>query len=70
MDFLVWIGAAVTVLGLIGLGYCMMGAKKAQANAQSDEDLTRALQRLVAFNMASLFVSAIGLAMVVVGILL
>ncbi|MER5170410.1 hypothetical protein [Thioclava sp. GXIMD2076] len=70
MEFLIWIGAFIAVLGLVGLGWCIVTVGKAK-RAGLDEDAMRAkLQRIVAVNLGALFVSVIGLMMVVVGIFL
>jgi hypothetical protein len=70
MGYMIWIGAAVTVLGLVGLIWCIATVARARAAGLRDEELKARLQRVVAVNMAALFVSAIGLMMVVVGVLL
>jgi uncharacterized iron-regulated membrane protein len=70
MEILIWIGAALSLIGVGMLIWCIrlaMGARKAQI----DEAARRTrLQRVLAINMAALGVSALGLMMVVVGILL
>lgn len=67
-DIIIWAGAAVTLAGVGGLGACIIYALRLR-NAGLDEATLRArLQRGVAWNMAALFVSVIGLMLVVVGI--
>jgi hypothetical protein len=70
MQTLIWIGAAVTLLGVAGLVYCVLEAAKAKREGLEDEALRDRLQRVVAVNLGALFLSAIGLMMIVVGILL
>lgn len=70
MEILVYIGAVVALLGLAGLIYCIVLAAKAKGAGLSDADMKAQLQKVVALNMGALFMSAIGLMMVVVGVLL
>ncbi|WP_343079503.1 hypothetical protein [Ostreiculturibacter nitratireducens] len=69
MAALVWLGAAVTVAGLVGLVYCILSLIKARNAGLSDEDLRARLKQLMAWNLGAFFLSVIGLMMVVVGIL-
>ena len=70
MDWLIWGGTAVTLLGLGGLIYCIFSVARAKAAGLDDQALKARLQGLIAFNLGSLFVSALGLMMVVAGIFL
>ncbi|MEI2805325.1 hypothetical protein [Albidovulum sp.] len=70
MDWLIWTGAAVTLLGLAGLVWCIAKVAAARKAGLSDADLRTRLQRVVALNFAALLVSALGLMLVVVGILM
>ncbi|MDA9865518.1 hypothetical protein N9C96_02455 [bacterium] len=70
MEYLIWIGALVTLLGLVGLIWCIVKVQRARARGLEEDALKGELQRVVALNMGALFLSAIGLMMVVVGILL
>ena len=70
MDWLIWIGALVTVLGLGALFWCILKVAAARRAGLPDADLRARLQRVVALNLGALFLSAIGLMMVVAGILL
>lgn len=70
MDILIWAGAAVTVLGLAGLVACIVKVARARAAGLPEEELKLRLQRVIALNLAALLVSAIGLMMVVLGIVL
>ena len=64
------IGVITTLLGLIGLVYCMFHAYRAKRAGLTGEALTNHLRRLVAVNMAAFLLSALGLAIVLVAILL
>ena len=70
MDLLVWIGSILSLLGLIGLFWCIKTVLKAKKLATSDEELRISLQKVVPLNMAALFLSAIGLMLVILGIML
>lgn len=70
MQALIWGGAALALCGVAGLGYCVLRAIRARRAGLPDADMRAALQRVVAINMAAMGVSALGLALVVTGILL
>lgn len=70
MDWLIWIGASVTLFGVAGLIWCIRMASAARQEGLSDAEMKARLQKVVAWNMASLGLSALGLMAVVVGILL
>jgi hypothetical protein len=70
MQALIWAGAALTVIGLSGLCYCILRAVRAKRSGLEDAAMRAELQRVVAINLAAVGVSALGLAAVVAGILL
>ena len=70
MELLIWTGAILSILGLVGLFWCIKTILKAKKSAISDEELRSSLQKVVPLNMASLFLSAIGLMLVILGIML
>lgn len=70
MEYLIWIGAVVTLLGVAGLVWCVSIAVRAKRQVLDETAMKSKLQRVVAINMAALFLSAAGLMMVVVGIVL
>ena len=70
MEILVWIGSILSLLGLVGLLWCIKTVLRAKKAAVSDEELRMSLQKVVPFNMAALFLSAIGLMLIILGILL
>lgn len=70
MELLIWIGSVLSILGLIGLFWCIKTVVKAKKLATSDEQLRNSLQKVVPLNMASLFLSAIGLMLVILGVIL
>lgn len=70
MEWLIWIGAALTLAGVAGLMWCIRLAIKARSQGPDDAAVRSALQRVVGLNMAALGVSALGLMAVVAGIVL
>ena len=70
MASLIPVGVAVTVLGLIGLVTCIAKVARAKKSGADDEALKVVMQSTVSLNLGSLCVSAIGLMMVVIGLIL
>lgn len=70
MQYLIWAGAVVSLIGVAGLAYCVVRALRARRAGLSDDAMRAELQRVVLINMGALGVSAIGLMMVVLGIFL
>ena len=70
MENLVWLGALVSLIGLVGLVWCIVKVWKAKKSGQSDEELRATIQGVVPLNSGSLFLSVIGLMLVVLGITL
>lgn len=70
MQALIWSGTILTLAGVAGLGYCIRRAVAARNAGLDDAALRAALQKVVTLNLAALGVSALGLVLVVAGILL
>ena len=70
MDTLIWIGAVFTLIGVAGLGWCILTAWKARREGLDDQAMKDRLQKVVAMNLAALAISSIGLMMVILGIFL
>lgn len=68
MDWLTWLGTAVTLAGLAGLMWCIVTVVRAKRAGLSDAALKARLQKVVAMNLGALFLSVIGLMLVVVGV--
>ena len=68
MDFLIWGGAVVSFSGLVGLVWCIVKARQAKNAANSEEELNTEIRKLIPWNMGALFLSTIGLMIVIVGI--
>ena len=70
MEILIWIDTILSLLGLVGLFLCIRTVLRAKKTAGSDNELKISLKKVVPLNMAALFLSAIGLMLVILGILL
>jgi len=68
MEYLIWGGAVFSVLGIAGLLACAVLMMKAKGAGLGDAELRERLRGIVALNLGALFVSAIGLMLVVLGI--
>lgn len=69
-DVLIWGGTALTVIGLLALGWCILTVIRARRAGQTDDVLRKTMRRVVAINLAALAGSVIGLMAVVIGIML
>lgn len=70
MGWLIWSGAAVSLAGLAGLVWCIVKVWGARKAGVSDEALRDLMKKVVPLNMGALFLSTIGLMLVIVGIFL
>ena len=70
MELLIWIGAAVTMAGVALLLWCITAVAKARGAGLTEAELRARLQRALVLNFGALLLSAIGLMMVVVGIVI
>ena len=70
MTALIWIGAVLTLAGLGGLAWCVLVALRARREGLEGEAMEARLRQLVALNLGALAVSAIGLMLVVTGVIL
>ncbi len=69
MDFVIWGGAVVSLIGVIGIVYCIVMVFKAKRANLSEDEMRLRLKTLVLINMIALFISMIGLMIVVAGII-
>lgn len=69
-ELMIWGGAAVSLIGLAGLIWCIFRVMRAKRARLSDDDMRGVLQSVLPINMAALFISAIGLMLVVLGVIL
>jgi hypothetical protein len=70
MDWLIWIGTGLSLTGVAGLLWCVNLALQARRKGLPEAEMRARLQQVVTYNLAALGVSAIGLMLVVTGILL
>lgn len=70
MDWLIIIGALLAGLGLVGLVLSMMRVIKAKRAGLDDDAMRAAVASAMPLNMGAFAVSALGLMMVVVGVIL
>ena len=70
MEYAIWGGAVITVLGLIGLVYCIFLVMRARRAQLPDDALRAVMQKALIWNMGALALSALGLMLVVVGVIL
>ena len=68
MEILIWIGAAISVAGMAGLIYCIARVARAKRAGLDDDALRAEVGKVVPLNLGALFLSVIGLMVVVLGI--
>ncbi|PIV73470.1 MAG: hypothetical protein COW55_12920 [Rhodobacteraceae bacterium CG17_big_fil_post_rev_8_21_14_2_50_65_11] len=70
MEWLVWVGAGLTAVGLVVIAYCIAAALRVRRAGLPDVEMRDRLQRIVFLNMGALLLSALGLMSVVLGVFL
>jgi len=70
LDIVIWVGAALSLAGLAGVIWCILKVMKARRADLTDEQLRAVLARVLPINLGALFVSVLGLMMVVAGAIL
>lgn len=70
MEWLVWAGALISLIGLIGVIWCIIKVMAARRAGLADEALKAVVQRLIPVNLGAFLLSTIGLMMVVIGVIL
>lgn len=68
MDLLIWIGAAITVIGVCGLLWTVVLVRAAKKAATDDDDLRKRLGKVIPINLGMLLLSVMGLMAVILGI--
>jgi hypothetical protein len=69
-DVLIWSGAFLSLAGLVGLIWCIVFVARARRQRLSEEELRSRLRRALPLNLGSLFVSVLGLMLIILGIFL
>lgn len=70
MEFLIWIGAAISATGLAGLVWCIYAVAGARRANLPEEEMRARLRQVVTVNMAAFLTSVLGLIVVTVGVIL
>lgn len=69
-DLLIWGGTLVSLAGLVGLVLCIIYVARARKAQLAEQDMRALLQKALPLNMGALFLSVIGLMLVILGIFL
>lgn len=70
MPALVVLGSLVTAAGIAGLGYCILAGFRIRKAGLPPAEITARLQKLLAVNLGSVATAALGLAILVAGLML
>ena len=70
MELLIWIGAAITLLGFLGLLWSVVLVARARREGLDDDALRARLRGAMPVNIGALFLSLFGLMLVIVGVIL
>lgn len=70
MTWLIWTGAGITALGLLGIVISIILIARARSAGLEDAALKQRLQTILPINLGALFVAVIGLMTAVIGIML
>ncbi|NPD15709.1 hypothetical protein HOY34_10895 [Xinfangfangia sp. D13-10-4-6] len=68
MTYLIWPGAFLSLLGVLGLVWCVIKGLSIRRSGASDDQMRLELRKLFTVNFASLGLSVLGLALVILGI--
>ncbi len=68
--WLIWAGVGATLAGVAGLAWCVIDVARAKRARLDDADLRRRVQRAIAVNLGAVAVSALGLGLVILGLVL
>jgi hypothetical protein len=70
LEILVWIGAAVTLAGFFGIIWSIVAVTRARKAGLDDAALRARLNAILPLNVGALFLSFLGLMLVMVGVIL
>ena len=70
MQWVIWIGTAMTVAGFAGIVWSIIAVTRLKRAGLDDDELRARLGRVLPLNMGALLLSVLGLMLVVVGIIL
>lgn len=66
---LIWLGAGLSILGMIGIIASIFMVARAKKAKLPDEEMRTRIAKILPINMGALFVSMIGLMMVIIDII-
>ncbi|MFT4962095.1 MAG: hypothetical protein ACI92Z_003191 [Paracoccaceae bacterium] len=69
-EIMIWVGAAVSMLGLAGLVWCIIRVARARRAGLTEDALRAEVQAVLPLNLGALFLSVIGLMFVIIGVIL
>lgn len=67
-EIMIWIGVALSLAGMGGLVWCILRVLRARRAGLQDAELRAVLQSVLPWNLGALFLSVIGLMLVMLGI--
>ncbi|MFT4707144.1 MAG: hypothetical protein ACI9PU_000983 [Ascidiaceihabitans sp.] len=67
-EMIIWSGAAVSVIGLLGILWCILRVARARRADLTEGQMKATLQSVLPMNLGALFLSVLGLMLVGVGI--
>ena len=70
LELLIWAGTAISLAGLVGLIWCILRVSRARRANLPEDQMRDTLRRVIPMNLGALFLSVIGLMMVILGIFL
>ncbi len=70
MTVALWIGLALVVLGLAGLGWCILRARALARGTRTPEETRAEIARLTGANAAAVGIAFFGLGLMLLGVLL
>ena len=70
MEYLIWAGGALSILGMLGLAWGVLFVVRAKRKGLSEDELRAVLQSVLPKNLGALLLSVLGLMLVMVGLFL
>ncbi len=67
-DVIIWAGTGLSLTGMAGLVWCIRRVMVARKANLTDEELRAVVQGVLPWNLGALFLSVIGLMLVILGI--
>ena len=70
LELLIWVGTVLSLAGLAGLLWCILRVSRAKRAGLDEAAMRDTLKRVIPMNLGALFLSVIGLMLVILGIFL